>query len=74
MHHSAELLEKNQDEEKHIVMNSLETYPNSSDSVYSRPQTNQVIDRHKKQNWKTHLGKKVLGRQLLTVKTHLEDG
>lgn len=50
MHHSAELLEKNQDEEKRIVWNSLETYPNSGDSVYSRPQTNQVIDRHKKQN------------------------
>lgn len=42
------LLEKNHDDKKHIVWNSLETYSNHIDVIYYRPKTNQVIYRHKK--------------------------
>lgn len=73
MHPFAELLEKNHDDKKHIVWNSLGTYLNSVGSVYYRPQTNQVIYRNKRQNWKTHLGTNVLRRQLLVVKIHLKN-
>jgi hypothetical protein len=52
MHHFVEFWEKSHYGKKHILWNSLEPYPNSIDSVYSRPQTIQAIYTAKKLNWK----------------------